>query len=143
VDDQDFTNIIINPDEQLPALPSDPAQIQAQMMKIMRGVADMMRATHDRMAQLEQEVRLLKPVTPAQAREIRAAIVKRAAALCLAYHVDGREQVAANAIRREIRLTHGVQSMRELPRVEYAVVMKQVELWDDYKTMKAMKARKK
>lgn len=113
----------------------------AQMVQVMCGMADMMRTTNERMGQLEKQVLLLNKVTPAQAGMINTLIRERAKALCAAYRADGQERAAANAIRREIKLTHGVQNMRDLPRVEYAVVKKQVELWDDYKTMKAIKGR--
>ncbi len=111
------------------------------MPSILRGMADMVRAMNERMEQLARDVRLLQPVTPAQTEEIHAAIRARAAALCVEYRADERNKAVANAIRREIRRTHGVQSMRELPRVEFPVVVKQIELWDDYKAMKAIKAK--
>lgn len=52
---------------------------------VMRGMADMMRTTNERMGALEREVRMLTKVTPAQATAINAAIRERAAALCLSY----------------------------------------------------------
>ena len=35
----------------------------------------------------------------------------------------------------------GVQNVREVPRCEYSVALQTVKLWDDYKTMKAIKAK--
>ncbi len=46
---------------------------------------------------------------------------------------------AAAAIRKAIRQTMGAQAVRELPRCQYEIVMKQVAMWDDYKTMKRIK----
>ena len=106
---------------------------------VMRGMADMMRATNERMGALEREVRMLTKVTPAQATAINAAIRERAAALCASYRATGCEKQAAAAIRKAIRQTMGAQAVRELPRCQYEIVMKQVAMWDDYKTMKHIK----
>ena len=122
-----------------------PAEMQAalgQMGEIMRGMADMLRATNERMASLEREVRLLTKVTPAQANAINAAIRQRAAELCESYRAQGCEKATANAIRRAVRLTTGTNSVRELPRCEYSIAMEQVRMWDDRKTMKALRAKK-
>lgn len=123
------------------SLPADAAQALTQMAQAMRGMADMVRATNERMTVLEQQVRLLMKVTPMQANEINAAIRERAAALCGVYKAVGSEKAVANAIRRDVRLMQGVQSVRELPRCEYAVVLQQVRMWDDYKVMKGIKGK--
>ena len=52
-----------------------------QMGEIMRSMADMLRATNERMASLEREVRLMTKVTPAQANAINEAIRQRAGAM--------------------------------------------------------------
>ena len=72
---------------------------------VMRGMADMMRTTNERMGALEREVRMLTKVTPAQATAINTAIRERAAALCLSYRAIGCEKQAAAAIRKAIRQT--------------------------------------
>lgn len=121
-----------------------PAEVQATLMQmgdIMRGMANMLRATNERMASLEREVKLLTKVTPAQAGAINEAIRVRAADLCEAYRAQGCERAAANAIRRAVRLTTGTNSVRDLPRCEYSVAMEQVRMWDDRKTMKALRAK--
>ena len=43
------------------------------------------------------------------------------------------------SIGKAIRQTMGAQAVRELPRCQYEIVMKQVAMWDDYKTMKRIK----
>ena len=126
-------NEIMQPCAAPTALPADVRQTLGQMGEIMRGMADMLRATNERMAALEREVRLLTKVTPAQANAIHEAIRSRAAEIC--------EKAAANAIRRAVRLTTGISSVRDLPRCEYSVAMEQVRMWDDYKAMKAIRAR--
>ena len=55
------------------------------------------------------------------------------------YRAIGCEKQAAAAIRKAIRQTMGAQAVRELPRCQYEIVMKQVAMWDDYKTMKRIK----
>ena len=128
-----------------PGTPSTlPAEVQAtlaQMGDIMRGMANMLRATNERMASLEREVKLLTKVTPAQASAITEAIRQRAAELCENYRAQGCEKAAANAIRRAVRLTTGTNSVRDLPRCEYSVAMEQVSMWDDRKVMKALRAK--
>ena len=74
-------------------------------------------------------------------RAHHCAIRQRAAELCETYRAQGCEKAAANAIRRAVRLTTGTNSVRELPRCEYSVAMEQVRMWDDRKTMKALRAK--
>lgn len=131
----------VQPEGQAIALPSDVSQAITQMAQIMQGMANMVRATNERMGMLEQQVRLLTKVTPAQASAISAAIRDRAKELCATYRATGCEKATGNAIRRELRLTMGVQNVREVPRCEYRVALQTVKLWDDYKTMKAIKAK--
>ena len=111
------------------------------MGDIMRSMANMLRATNERMASLEREVKLLTKVTPAQANAINNAIRQRAAELCETYRAQGCEKAAANAIRRAVRLTTGTNSVRDLPRCEYSVAMEQVSMWDDRKVMKALRVK--
>lgn len=124
-----------------PALPAEAMQAIGQIADAMRGMADMMRTTNERMTALEQQVRLLTKVTPMQASEINGAIRQRAKELCASYRADGGEKTVANAIRRDMRLALGVQNARDVPRCEYQVAINQVKIWDDYKTMKAIRAR--
>lgn len=123
------------------ALPAGVGQALEQMGEIMRGMADMLRVTNERITAMEREVRLLTKVTPAQANAIHEAIRSRAAQVCAQHRAEGGEKAAANAIRRAVRLTTGISSVRDLPRCEYGVALEQVQLWDDYKAMKAIKAR--
>ena len=134
-------NEILRPCDAPAAQPANVWQTLGQMGEIMRGMADMLRAPNERMAALEREVRLLTKVTPAQASAIQAAIRSRAAEICAQYRAEGCEKAAATAIRRAVRLTTGVNSVRDLPRCEYGVAMEQVRIWDDYKAMKAIRAR--
>lgn len=108
---------------------------------IMRGMADMLRATNERMGALEREVRMLTKVTPAQATAINTAIRERATALCASYRIMGCEKQVVTCIRKTIRQTIGMQAVRELPRCQYDIVIKQVAMWDDYKIMKHIKSK--
>ena len=126
---------------QLAQLPPEFVSAYTQTAQAMASMATMMRATNERIAALEREIRLLTKVTPAQANAINAAVRERAAELCASYRATGCEKQVANAIRRAVKLTTGVSNVRELPRCEYSVAMQQVEMWDDYKAMKAIKAK--
>ena len=127
--------------QQLAMLPPEVAQAFQQMAQATMTMASMLRATNERMTSMEKEIRLLTKVTPAQATAINAAIRDRAAALCSSYRAAGCEKAVANAIRRAVKLTTGITNVRELPRCEYSVAMQQVKMWDDYKAMKAIKAK--
>lgn len=131
-----------------PMMIQDPTPTETALLKrledcavVMRGMADMLRTTNERMGALEREVRMLTKVTPAQATAINAAIRERAATLCASYRAVGCEKQATAAIRKAIRQTLGVQAARDLPRCQYELVMKQVAMWDDYKTMKHIKSK--
>lgn len=129
------------PAQQIAQLPPEIRQAFQQMAQATVSMAQTLRATNERITSMEREIRLLTKVTPAQATAINAAIREHAAELCAAYRVRGQEKAVANAIRRAVKLTTGVNSVRELPRCEYSVAMQQVQLWDDYKAMKAIKAK--
>lgn len=135
--------IVQQQNQQPAALPPDATQVIGQVSQALQSMASMMRAISERMTALEQQVRLLTKVTPMQANEINAAIRARAAELCEIHRAPGCEKAVAAAIRREVRLMQGVQSVRELPRCEYAVALQQARIWDDYKAMKAIKAKGK
>lgn len=111
--------------------------IQAEFMRVSAELA----ATSREMTELRRAVRTLTKITPAQAKSLSDGIRARAAALCADYGLTGHEKTVANAIRRAVKMTTGIQSMRELPRDEYSVALDQVEMWDDYKTMKSIQSR--
>lgn len=128
-------------DTTLAQLPTEVSKAFLQMAQATVSMANMMRATNERIASMEREIRLLTKVTPAQASAINTAIRDRAGALCSDYRAPGCEKAVANAIRRALKLTTGVSSVRELPRCEYSVALQSVQIWDDYKAMKAIKAK--
>lgn len=134
---------IVTPDDQLPGqVPPKVEQTLSQMVQLMASMADMIRATNAHVAQLEHQVRQLTKVTPAQATAINGAIRARAAELCAMHRAAGCEKQISNAIRKDIKLQSGAQSVRELPRCEYTVTMQQVAMWDDYKAIRAIKRKK-
>lgn len=112
-----------------------------QLGQAMQGVAEMVRATNERMTMLERQVALLTKVTAAQAKEIGAEIRERARALAEAHGLPGREISIANAIRKAVRVDAGVGSVRELPRCEYKVYLEMVRIWDDYRVVKEIKRK--
>lgn len=121
-----------------------PANLQAFMenaLQLMQGMADMVRATNERMAELEQQVRMLEKVTPSQANDLNAAIRVRAAAVCQDYRMSGQEKAVAAAIRKTMRLATGARSVREIARCDYKPIRELVDTWDEYRTIKAIKAK--
>ena len=126
-----------------PAIPEAVAVEMQQMREALQTMAGLLRTTNETMAQLQRQVRLLEKVTPAQATAINRAIRERAAALCRVYGARDCDKAVAAAIRKAIKLRFGANTAKELPRCEYDVAMAQVNGWDDYKTMKEIKARAK
>lgn len=122
-------------------LPAEVAQAFGQMAQAMQSMAELLRATNDRLTGLEAEVRMLTKVTPAQATAISAAVKERATELCRTYRAGGKEQLAANAIRKAMKLTLGINAVRDLPRCQYGLAMEMVGMWDDYAAMQAIKRR--
>ena len=113
----------------------------AQALTVMQGMADMVRATNERVGELERQVRMLEKVTPSQATDLNAAIRVRASATCREYRMEGMESQIAAAIRKAVRLTTGARSVREIARCDYKPVKALVEEWEEYTTIKAIKAR--
>ena len=116
-------------------------QAVIQTQQAMGSMAGTMRKMMEEMSGLRREVRLLTKVTPAQANAINTAIRDRASTLCCEYRAPGCEKNVANAIRRAVKLTTGISNVRELPRCEFSIAMQQIAMWDDYKQMKAIKAK--
>lgn len=112
-----------------------------ELMAAINSMATLLRMTNERMAALEAEVKRLTKVTPSQASALNRAIRDRAAAICAKHHATGCEKAMANAIRAAVKHTCGISTARELPRCDYAVAMRQVEIWDDYRKIREIKAK--
>lgn len=118
-----------------------PAAAWQRLADAFQQMAASMQATHERMAALERQVRLLEKVTPSQEKALHAAIRLQALQLCQRYRCPGAEKQVAAQIRKALRLQTGTRSMRELPRCEYPVAMTHIGIWNDAETM--MNIRKK
>lgn len=127
--------------KQAAPIPMEMETFMAQAMQLMQGMAEMVRATNERMTELEQQVRMLEKVTPSQASDLNATIRERAAAACREYRMVGLEKPVAGAIRKAVRLATGARSVREIARCDYRPIKDMVATWDEYKTMKAIKAK--
>lgn len=122
----------------------------AALVRQMQTMADMIRVTNERMAAMEQTIRTLEKVTPAQAAEINAAMRARAREVCAAYRMvsasgpdpDAVKAVTA-AIRKEVRLMTGAKTSREISRCDYRIVMDTVRDWDDYEVIGAIRERRR
>ena len=112
-----------------------------QTMALMQGMADMVRATNERMAALEMQVRMLEKVTPSQAADLNRAIRERTAEVVAEDRLKGLDKPVAAAIRKAVRLSTGARSVREIARCDYRPILEMVTTWDDYKAIKAIKAK--
>lgn len=139
IPDEDHTTITMAEASRMIAQVNENNRVIADAM---RDVANMVRATNDRMTALEKEVRLLTKVTGTQASKISADIRERAAALRVVRKLPPEaDKLIAAAIRRDIKLSTGVEAMKDIPRCEYPVIIRRVTLWDDYTAIKAIKAK--
>jgi hypothetical protein len=116
------------------------AQTMGQMQLIMASMAEMISATSQSVADLRRQVQRMDKATPAQAAAIRDAIHTRAAALCADYGCAGCEKKVAAAIRKSLRISTGVSSLREISKDHVKAALLQVETWDDFGIMTRMGA---
>lgn len=111
-----------------------------QMKELMLGMAEAIRATSERMAKMERQIELMTPLTGAQERALCGEIRRRAGELKEQYRLeDGSEAAIASAIRVSLRKEGGVRAVRELPRIEYNVLLERVAMWDDYDVMRRIR----
>ena len=119
------------------------AQNQQQQM-MMQSMANALAAMNQKVGQLERQLRQLTPITGAQEKALGDKIKFRAQQLQKSYKLPVQAvSLIAQAIRKDIKLEGGVRAIRELPRVEYAVYVDRIALWDDYAAMKAIKRTSK
>lgn len=116
------------------------AQTMGQMQLIMASMAEMISCICQSVADLHRQVQRMDKATPAQAAAIRDAIHTRAAALCTDYGCAGCEKKVAAAIRKSLRISTGVSSLREISKSHVKAVLAQVETWDEYSVMTRMGA---
>lgn len=131
----------LKPMEQRKPVAVEMETFMTQTMQLMQSMAEMVQATNERMTELEKQVRMLEKVTPGQASDLNAAIRQRAATACKEYRMIGLEKPVAAAIRKTVRLATGARSVREIARCDYRPIREMVDSWDEYKTMKAIKAK--
>ena len=137
-------------------------EMAAAMSGQIGALAEMLRVTNERMAEMEKTIRTLEKVTPQQAVNINKAIRERAAEICQEYRMGvtvtpveqgrgsaperaafkpNREklQAVAVAIRRDVRAATGARSMQAVARCDYATVIEMVTDWDDYEKVQTIK----
>lgn len=86
----------------------------------------------NRMEALEKQVRLQTPVTDRQARYLADAARTRAKELLGEECMKATRAVTklAGIIKKAVLIRYGYESLREIPRCEYDVAMKQIESWN-------------
>lgn len=116
------------------------AELGQQMALQLRGIAEMIRMTNERMTALERTVRMLEKVTPQQAAALNRAIRQRAAEICGDYRIEGQEKEVAAAIRKAVRLSTGARSARDIARCDFGPVSEMIRGWEEYRIIKKIKA---
>ena len=135
----DLHSALMRNDPQLPAY-ATAGDVQ-KLLDAMQGMAMLLKTTNDRLKELEAQVRRLEKVTPAQAAALGAAVRARAAQVCGIHRAAGCEKAAAAAIRKAVKITCGAGTLRDLPRCDYQVAERQIQMWDDYQIMKEIKTK--
>ncbi len=102
----------------------------------MNQIAAAQQITSDRLEALEKQVRLNTPVTGTQVKYLNDAARKKARELLEEeYPGYGNDRKGLNRlsgmIRKQVLSRYGIGTLRELPKFEYTVAMKQIELYDD------------
>ena len=124
------------------ALPSPATSADvAKVLDAMQAMAMLLRTMNSRVESLEEQVRRLEKVTPSQASALNQAVRIRAERVCEMHRAAGCEKAAAAEIRKAVKHTCGIASMRDLPRCDYAVAQRQIDMWDDYSAMKRIRAK--
>lgn len=111
----------------------------SQVMDALTGMAMLLRNTNERMAALEQEVKKLTKVTPAQANDVNDKMRKRAMELCRQHRIIGSEKAVTGAIRKDVKRLMGIGTARELPRGDYQATLSLIENWDDFDVILRLK----
>lgn len=127
-------------------------------------LAEMLRVTNERMAEMEKVIRTLEKVTPRQAGNVNRAIRERAAEICREYRMGvtitpvepGRGQApekarfepdkekakaVGTAIRRDVRAATGARSMQAVARCDYSTVIGMIMDWDEYETIQGIRKK--
>lgn len=88
--------------------------------------------------ELERQVRMNTPVTGVQARYLNNAVRDKAEELSAKFGRDDKpfRDTLARKIRKDVLIRCGIASMRELPRCEYDVALKQIETWNNAVTIR-------
>lgn len=117
---------------------------QEQWLGMFRQMLESQQAMAQEIEQLRRSVQLLTKVTPAQAAAINRAMRERAEALSARYRIwdiENHVTLLSNCIRRDVRFRAGISSIKELPRCECEAYLHYIEMWDDYKAVRALREK--
>lgn len=106
------------------------AEFMRQSTEALNKIALQQKIQSDRLEALERQMRLSTPVTKVQGKYINDAIRERARLLL---ENGDKQQVnkLAAVIRKYLLTRYGVGCISEIPKCEYEVAMKAVEMWND------------
>ncbi len=110
------------------------AGLLRQNMEALRELSQTQKMQSDRLEALERQLRLNTPVSTAQEGYLKTAIRQRSEEL-LEKKGFGEDRKAAascgRAIRKAVLGRYGAGALREIPKHEYEVAMRQIETWND------------
>lgn len=114
-----------------------------QLEKTVAELANIVMLMTRNMQAMETALKARMTITAAQARTIRAVVVKRARALCEAqgfpYEKAGRR--IRYAMMRDFREAYGVADIHDLPGMYYEAAMEMMREWSSYSLMRQIRVK--
>lgn len=104
---------------------------------IIAGMADAIADMSDRMERMEKEFSRMIPLTSAQEKDVQTRIREKAEEICILYGLPmAAKRTISRGLRSQVKHRLGVSSIREIPRIDYELALEEIELWDDYQTVR-------
>ena len=104
---------------------------------IIAGMADTIADMSEKIERMEKEFSRMIPLTGAQERDVQSRIRAKAEEICALYGLPPEaRRTISRGLRSNLKRRLGVCSIREIPRIDYELALEEIELWDDYQTVR-------
>lgn len=111
--------------------------VMSRAQGIITGMAEMIMEMSERMERMEKEFSRMIPLTSAQEKDVQTRIREKAEEICILYGLPmAAKRTIGHGLRSQVKHRLGVSSIREIPRIDYELALEEIELWDDYQTVR-------